>query len=343
MRTLRTPIALALIAAAALTLPGCARNRAKGDLPYVARDVGTLYTAARRELDRRNYKLAAALFDEVERQHPYSVWARRAQLMSAFSYYLAKDYTNSIQSAQRFLAVHPGNRDAPYAYYLVALGYYEQISDVTRDQKITQQALDALGELTRRYPNTRYAADARLKIDLVRDHLAGKEMEIGRFYETRRQWLAANLRFRRVVEDYQTTTHAPEALMRLTETYLALGVRNEAERAAAVLGANYPGSDWYGRAYKLVRENPAADIAPVPPGTPIVPPSHTASNAPAGESTAAQPAAAAAQAPGEPTPATTGGGPGSTNTPTTPQPGDPTPTTPSEGAGAATPTPAPGT
>lgn len=267
------PIALALVAASILPIAGCAsRSKGKSDLPYVARDVGTLYTAARKFLDRGDYKLAAALFDEVERQHPYSVWARRAQIMSAFSYYLAHDYTNSIQSAQRFISVHPGNRDAQYAYYLVALGYYEQISDVTRDQKITQQALDALGELTRRYPNSKYAADARLKMDLVRDHLAGKEMEVGRFYETRGQWLAATLRFRKVVDDYQTTTHVPEALMRLTETYLALGVPAEAEKSAAVLGANYPGSDWYSHAYKLMKEHPGTAMAEVPTGTQAVAP-----------------------------------------------------------------------
>jgi outer membrane protein assembly factor BamD len=264
-------LAVVLIAATALTTTGCARNRTKGDIPYVARDVGTLYTAARKRLDAKEYKLAALLFDEVERQHPYSVWARRAQLMSAFSYYLARDYTASIQSAQRFLSVHPGNRDAAYAYYLVSLGYYEQISDVTRDQKITQQALDSLGELTRRYPNTRYAADARLKIDLVRDHLAGKEMEIGRFYETRGQWLSATGRFRKVVDEYQTTTHAPEALMRLTETYLALGVPDEARKAAAVLGANYPGTQWYTRAYKLSGEHPPVAVAALATGEAIVP------------------------------------------------------------------------
>ncbi|RTL14624.1 MAG: outer membrane protein assembly factor BamD, partial [Sphingomonadaceae bacterium] len=180
-------LAAAMIAVLALPVAGCARNKAKSDLPYVARDVGTLYSTAKTRLDQGRYKEAALLFDEVERQHPYSIWARRAQLMSAFSYYLDRDYTASIQSAQRFLSVHPGNRDAPYAYYLIALSYYEQIRDVTRDQKITLQALSALGELTRRYPNTRYASDARLKIDLVNDHLAGKEMEIGRFYETRGQ------------------------------------------------------------------------------------------------------------------------------------------------------------
>ncbi len=248
--------ALTATAAVALSLAGCARpGGGRGDTPYVARDVGTLYTAAKDRLDKHQYKLAAALFDEVERQHPYSVWARRAQLMGAFSYYLGGEYQQAIQSAQRFLAVHPGNRDAPYAYYLIGISYYEQISDVTRDQKITQQALDSLGELIRRYPNTRYAADARLKIDLVRDHLGGKEMEIGRFYQRRGPWLAAATRVRTVVEQDQTTTHAPEALMRLTESYLALGVPEEAQKAAAVLGANYPGTQWYEQAYKLMKDN----------------------------------------------------------------------------------------
>ena len=251
------PLALALIAALAIPVAGCAGRGGlkKGDVPYIARDVGTLYSLAKHRLDQGRYKEAAQLFDEVERQHPYSIWARRAQLMSAFSYYMDQSYTESIQAAQRFISVHPGNRDAAYAYYLVALGYYEQIADVTRDQKITQQAMDALGELVRRYPNTKYAADARLKMDLVRDHLAGKEMEIGRFYERRGQWLAASMRFRNVVDNYQQTTHVPEALLRLTESYLALGVPTEAQKAAAVLGANYPGSDFYKRAYDLVQEN----------------------------------------------------------------------------------------
>ena len=263
--------AVTLIAALALPMAGCAGRSAKGDLPYVARDVGTLYSTAKARLDQGRYKEAAQLFDEVERQHPYSIWARRAQIMSAFSYYLAKDYTASISSAQRFLAVHPGNRDAPYAYYLIALGYYEQITDVTRDQKITRQALDSLGELMRRYPNTRYASDARLKIDLVNDHLAGKEMEIGRFYETRGQWLAANGRFRTVIDKFQQTTHTPEALMRLTETYLALGVPVEAEKAGAVLGRNYPGTDWYQHAYDLLKKNQVPAVPPLPAGEQVVP------------------------------------------------------------------------
>jgi outer membrane protein assembly factor BamD len=250
--------ALLTLLAVAVPIAGCAgRGKVKADKSYVARDVNTLYNAAKDRLDRKQYKLAAALFDEVERQHPYSVWARRSQLMSAFSYYLAQDFTESTNSAQRFLAIHPGNRDAPYAYYLIALNYYEQISDVTRDQKVTQQALDALGEVERRYPNTRYAADARLKTDLVRDHLAGKEMEIGRFYQRRGQWLSAVVRFRKVIDEYETTTHTPEALMRLTESYLALGIPAEAQKAAAVLGNNYPGTPWYERAYALMQKHPA--------------------------------------------------------------------------------------
>lgn len=252
----RSPFKLALFVAASSALvltSGCAGRGGKAkDTAFVARDVDTLYAAAKDRLDSGDTKVAAALFDEVERQHPYSPWARRAQLMSAFSYYLAKDYTKSIQAAQRFLSIHPGNRDAPYAYYLIALCYYEQISDVDRDQKITKQALATLNEVIRRYPGTRYAADARIKIDLVNDHLAGKEMQIGRYYQRSGKWLAASLRFRNVVDAYQTTSHTPEALFRLVESSLQLGMQEEALKYAAVLGANYPGSKWYEKAYKLM-------------------------------------------------------------------------------------------
>ena len=247
--------------AAALILPvaGCAKNKLKGDTAYVARDVNTLYSLAKLRLDQKSYIQAAQLFDEVERQHPYSIWARRAQLMSAFSYYMAQQYPDAISSAQRFLTIHPGNKDAAYANYLIAMSHYQQIEDVNRDQKITQQAADSFGELIRRYPQSRYAADARLKLDLINDHLAGKEMEVGRFYERQGNWLAATMRFRAVVDKYQTTSHTPEALERLVESYLALGIPEEAQKAAAVLGKNYPGSEWYERSYKLMqRHAPAA-------------------------------------------------------------------------------------
>jgi len=257
---LRAAVLVLSTTALALTA-GCAGQGKVKDTAYVARDVDTLYMAAKDRLDRGRAAEAAALFDEVERQHPYSPWARRAQLMSAFSYYLDRDYPKTVQAAQRFLQIHPGNKDAPYAYYLIALSYYEQISDVTRDQKITQQALETLTEVVRRYPNTSYASDAKLKIDLVNDHLAGKEMEIGRFYERSGKWLAATLRFRNVVDNYQQTSHTPEALYRLVESYLSLGIPDEAQKAAAVLGANYPGNEWYEKAFKLMSKHAPATQA----------------------------------------------------------------------------------
>ena len=251
--------ALLLMPALLLPAAGCARNKVKGDTAYVARDVNTLYSLAKQRVDQGSYEESAKLFDEVERQHPYSVWARRAQLMSSFSYYMAQKYPDAISSSQRFLTIHPGNKDAAYANYLIAMSYYQQIEDVTRDQKITQSASDSFNELVRRYPQSRYANDARLKLDLINDHLAGKEMEVGRFYQRSGNWLAAATRFREVVEKYQTTSHTPEALERLVETYLNLGLPDEAKKSAAVLGANYPGSKWYKRSYELIqRHAPAA-------------------------------------------------------------------------------------
>ena len=252
MLKLNRPVALLLSAAAVLPLAACAHGGKKADTAYVARDVSSLYTAAKRTMDSGDYEQAAKLFDEVERQHPYSVWARRAQLMSAFNYYLAEKYQDTINSARRFVTIHPGNAEAPYAQYLIAMSYYQQIPDVNRDQTTTQSASDAFGELVRRYPDTRYAADARLKLDLINDHLAGKEMEVGRFYQRSGQWLAATYRFRSVIDNYQTSSHAPEALERLVECNLALGLPDEARKNAAVLGANYPGSYWYKQSLKLL-------------------------------------------------------------------------------------------
>ena len=249
---LTRPALLLLACAVVLPASGCARGNKSADTAYIARDVNSLYALAKQRMDGGQYEDAAKLFDEVERQHPYSVWARRAQMMSAFSYYMAQKYPEAIASAQRFLTIHPGNKDAPYAHYLIAMSHYQQIEDVTRDQASTQNAANAFGELMRRYPDSRYASDARLKLDLINDHLAGKEMEVGRFYQRSGKWLAATLRFRKVVEEYQTTNHTPEALERLVECYLALGIPQEAQKSAAVLGRNYPGSDWYHRAYKLI-------------------------------------------------------------------------------------------
>lgn len=223
-----------------------------GERAYVERPVEQLYNEAMDLLLDGDYAAAAESFDEVERQHPYSVWATRAQVMAAYSYYENDAYDEAVIAARRFVDLHPGHRDAPYAYYLVAVSYYEQITDVGRDQRNTELALQSLDELVRRFPNTPYARDASLKVDLTRDHLAGKDMEIGRYYLHGGHYIAAINRFRRVIQNYQTTSHVAEALHRLTESYAALGVRQEAQAAAAVLGHNFPGSEWYIDSYALL-------------------------------------------------------------------------------------------
>jgi outer membrane protein assembly factor BamD len=211
------------------------------------------------QMVEERYDPAAATFEQVESQHPYSVWATKSQLMAAYARYEAGDYNQAIISADRFIQLHPGNRDVDYAYYLKAISYYVQIVDVGRDQKTTELALKALDDVIRRFPETRYARDARLKLDFARDHLAGKEMEIGRYYLKGGQYLAAMNRFKRVIDNYQTTTHVPEALERLVECDLALGLTSEAKRNAAVLGYNYPGNEWYGDAYALLKGSQEPD------------------------------------------------------------------------------------
>ncbi|MEE8172763.1 MAG: outer membrane protein assembly factor BamD [Alphaproteobacteria bacterium] len=250
--------ALACALTVLMFLAACADD----EYAYVEEPVEELYNTAMDDLLDGSYVESARGFDEVERQHPYSVWATRAQIMAAYAYYKNNNYDESILSAARFIQLHPGHRDAAYAYYLKAVSYYERISDVGRDQEMTEQALASLEELVRRYPESSYSRDARLKIDLTRDHLAGKEMNIGRYYLTRAHYVAAINRFRRVIKQFQTTSHVPEALHRLTEAYLALGVPHEAQVAGAVLGHNFPGSDWYLDSYALLEGvdlRPAAD------------------------------------------------------------------------------------
>lgn len=219
-----------------------------------------LYNNGRTAFDEGNYKEAVNQFDEVERQHPYSEWAPRAQVMAAYAQYKGQKYDDAVLTLERFVKLHPGHESAPYAYYLIALCYYEQISDVGRDQGITQKAQKSLEDVVRRFPGTDYARDAQLKLDLVEDHLAGKEMMVGRYYLERHEYLSAANRFRYVIEHYQTTSHVPEALHRLVETYLELGVTDEAKRYAAVLGYNFPGSDWYQRSYALLEGKGAAGV-----------------------------------------------------------------------------------
>ncbi|XBQ14960.1 MAG: outer membrane protein assembly factor BamD [Oceanicaulis sp.] len=243
--------ALLITATAALAVTACAGNDTE-ELAYVETPVEALYNEGFDALERRRWDQAAAYFDEVERQHPFSEWARRAMLMAAYTNYEAQRYSEAISDAERFIALHPGSSSAPYAYYLIAISHYEQIYDVGRDQSTTRNALDALEQVVRRYPETPYAADARLKIDMTRDHLAGKEMSVGRWYLRNGYHLAAINRFQNVIRDYETTSHTPEALHRLVEAYVALGVDEEARQVASVLGYNFPGSEWYEDSYDLL-------------------------------------------------------------------------------------------
>lgn len=259
MSSSRTLLALAL---GAMALTACQSGTRSREAAYVERPVEQIYNLATAELDKRDYTQAISLFNEVERQHPYSEWARRSTLMSAFAAYRSRRYDEAVDTARRYIGLHPGTDGAAYAYYLVAISHFEQIVDIGRDQGTTELAKAALEDVERRFPESEYAKDVRLKIDMVNDQLAGKEMEVGRWYLRRDQHLAAINRFRTVVTDYQTTSHTPEALHRLVETYLSVGLRAEAQASGAVLGYNYPDTDWYQDTYRLLTQeglNPDAE------------------------------------------------------------------------------------
>jgi len=247
LRALAACVALALVAG---WLAGCAEKE-----DYVPdQPADKLYNEGLFLLnDQQDYRAAAKKFDEVDRENPYSDWARKALLMSAYAYYQSEEYTDCVNSAKRYVALHPGSPDAAYAQYLIGASYYDQILDVTRDQARADKAIDALEEVVRKYPSSEYATAAKKKIEKARDQLAGKEMEIGRFYLNKRDFGGAINRFKVVVTQYQTTRHVEEALERLSEAYVALGIIDEAQTAAAVLGHNFPDSPWYKNAYDLVK------------------------------------------------------------------------------------------
>lgn len=244
-----------MMLAALLAVVGCASSGDDDDAEEgrkADRPLETLYHEAWNLMAEQRYRAAATAFEEVERQYPYSEWAVRAKLMTAYAYYKVQEYDRALPVLENFIRQHPANRGTPYAFYLQALCYYEQIVDVGRDQGTTRQAQEALQEVISRYPDTVYARDARMKLDLVRDHLAGKEMEVGRYYLRQKEYLAAINRFRAVIDRYQTTSHTAEALHRLVEAYLTLGVEDQAKKYASVLGYNYPGSTWYQYSYSLL-------------------------------------------------------------------------------------------
>ncbi len=252
-RRLRVLAGFFALALAALPLMGCSLFQKKEDyVPDTPAD--RLYNEGLFLLnDKQDYKEAAKKFDEVDRENPYSDWARKALLMSAFSYYQSAQYDECIDAAKRYVTLHPASPDAAYAQYLIASSYYDQILDVSRDQERAQKAINAFEEVVHKYPDSEYALSAKKKIEMARDQLAGKEMEIGRFYLKKRDFLGAINRFKVVVTQYQTTREVEEALERLTEAYVALGIIGEAQTAAAVLGHNFPDSPWYKDAYRLLK------------------------------------------------------------------------------------------
>jgi outer membrane protein assembly factor BamD len=244
-----------LLACTSLTACGDSESEALAK-SLETQPVEQLYNEAMNALQKHDWKTAKTGFEEVERQHPYSQWAKHAQVMNAYANYQNQSYEEALTILDRFVRLYPGDERAAYAYYLMALCRYEQISDVGRDQAMTRDALDALQEVIRRFPDSDFARDAIIKRDLTVDHLAGKEMEVGRYYLKHKEYTAAIKRFEKVLDEYQTTSHTPEALHRLVEIYTQMGVTTEAQKYAAVLGHNFAGSAWYKESYALL--NPVA-------------------------------------------------------------------------------------
>jgi outer membrane protein assembly factor BamD len=237
---------------------GTSSNSASGDAKAFSKSAEDLYREAKEKLSNANYPAAVRLFQEIERLYPFSDLAPRSRVMTAFAYYKDEEYEKAIDVIDNFVALNPGNKDIDFMYYLKATSYYDRISDVERDQEVTENARSAFKELIRRHPSSKYSKDAKYKIDLIRDHLAGKEMEIGRFYLEQKKYIAALNRFKQVLKDFEDTPQIEEALYRLVETNLILGLDEEAVKYAAVLGYNYPSGKWYRRAYNLVEKGESA-------------------------------------------------------------------------------------
>src|ERR1700755_1642946 len=259
---LKTFARAALLGASLALLAGCSifggkddetNNANKDAANYRERSVEQIYADGWRAISSGTWDLCAKQFDEVDRQHPYSVWARRAMLIRAFCSYQNNDYTQAIATADQYISLHPGSQEVAYAFYIKAISLYEQIVDIGRDQSNTEGALVALQDVVQRFPDTEYARDATLKMDLTNDHLAGKEMAVGRYYLRQGDYIGAINRFRTVVDQYQTTPQIAEARERICEAYYSLGLDREAQTAAAVLGRNYPGSGWYKDAYNILK------------------------------------------------------------------------------------------
>jgi len=260
--TPRTLVIASLCAAFLLT--GCGKLDLfgpKADDTYIEGTVAQLYSQGQDLMKKKEYKEAAKYFSEVDRQHPYSTWAARSQLMVAYANYKAKEFDTARLTLDRFLRLHPAHRDVAYAHYLKALCYFEEVRDTRRDQSYTKAAYTGFRTVFERYPSSKFAADSKRKAAALRDHLAGHEMEVGRYYQAKSLHLSAVNRFKAVVEAYQASRHVPEALHRMTESYVALGLRSEAQRTAAVLGHNFPKSRWYADSYALVQGRRSSPVS----------------------------------------------------------------------------------
>ncbi|WP_110748854.1 outer membrane protein assembly factor BamD [Phyllobacterium leguminum] len=252
---LRKAVLTGLIALA-IPLAGCASKDDDLDLSKYVETIDpadTLYNQGLANLEAGRLSEAAKKFAAIDRQHPYTDWARKALVMAAFTNYRQGNYDEAISMGKRYTTLYPTSKEAAYAYYIIGLSYFRQIPDVTRDQAATRRAIAAMNEVVERYPQSEYVDDAKAKIRFARDQLAGKEMQVGRYYLERKEYLAAVKRFRTVVEEYSNTRHVEEALARLVEAYYALGLASEAQTAAAVLGQNFPDSQWYKDSYKLLQ------------------------------------------------------------------------------------------
>ena len=254
MRLLKSHVLFLIFALISLLFSSCSDSQNNIGIGVSEdRAAEEIFNSGERELIRRRYNDAAEKFKEVERLYPYSDWAKRALIMQVYSFHKDKEYENVVSAANRFIEFHPKDKDIPYAYYLIGLSYYDQVLAIGRDQKLTQEALKIFELIIKEYPDSEYASSSKIKFDFLKNQLASKEMEVGRYYLKRSHYVSAINRFRGIIEDFSTTSQVPEALHRLVEAYLSLGLTDEAQTAGAILGYNYKSNEWYERSFELLR------------------------------------------------------------------------------------------
>jgi len=253
MTWLKSPASTIVVFFIFILLSNCSENQV--DIANIVSEdkaAEEIFNSGEREILRKRYSDAAEKFTEIERLYPYSDWAKRALIMQVYSYHKDQSYDNVVSAANRFIEFHPYDKDVPYAYYLIGLSYYDRVLAIGRDQELAKEALKVFNLIKEEYPESEYASNSEIKFNFLMDHLATKEMEVGRYYLKRSHYAPAINRFRGVIEEFSTTSQVPEALHRLVEAYLSLGLVNEAQTAGAILGYNYKSSDWYERSFELL-------------------------------------------------------------------------------------------